>query len=263
MRGGGGGTFGVVVNVHYKLHPVSPVQAIRWEFLGLDYARKNNAKGLDQVVTQFINYWLRQSPTLDNRWGGYFFATGFELLFMGSLDDALSTFLSDFNSWYYTTLSIAKFEEGKWGAFPPWYPGVIKSFNSWYDYKGGKAAYRNPDMTDQTGTAYAAINITALAARLVPQSMVVQKPDQVAAFLLDLIFSGSLGGVNYFLGGAINNVSATATSVHPAMRKAVWSVYTLGTSANQKVRDFLPNSVTGVDFNHHHVLEPDWRNACW
>jgi hypothetical protein len=29
------------------------------------------------------------------------------------------------------------------------------------------------------------------------------------------------------------------------------------------VRDFIPNNVTGISFNHHNRLEPDWRNACW
>ena len=263
MRGGGGGTFGVAVNAHYKLHPVTPVQAFRWGILGLQYVYIHNFAALVQFVTQFVNYWVRKSPTLDNRWGGYFYSTGFELLFMGSLDDANSTFLSDFNSWYYNNLSISNFEVGKWGALPVSYPGVVQSYNSWYDYKGGKGAYGNPNMTDQTGSAYAAINVTSMAARLVPQSIVEQQPDKVTALIMELIYSGSLGGVNYFIGGAINDVSPTATSIHPANRKAIWSLYTIGTSGGQKVRDFLDNNITGVDFNHHYVLEPDWRRACW
>jgi hypothetical protein len=219
-------------------------------------------KGLTQVITQWINFWVRRSPTLDNRWGGYFFQNGVSLLFMGSLEDAKSTFINEFDSWYYNTLNYSNFEVNKWGAYPP--SNVVQSFNSWYDYKGGKAAYNNPTMTDQTGSAYAQVNVTdAIAARLAPQSIVEQQPDKVAAFLMDLIVNGQLPSLNYFLGGVINNVSATATSVHPGMRKAIWSLYPKGVVGHQKLRDFFPNNVTGVDFNHHYVLEPNWRDACW
>lgn len=261
LRGGGGGTFGVAVNAHYKLHPVTPVQRVNWEIGGVDYAYTHNPKGLTQVITQWINFWVRKSPTLDNRWGGFFFQNGASLLFMGSLEDETTSFINEFDSWYYNTLNISNFEVGKWGAFPPSY--YVTSYNSWYDYKGGKSAYKNPNNTDQTGSAYASSNVTNFAARLAPQSIVEQQPDKIAAFLLDLISNGQLPTINYFLGGAINNVSTTATSVHPGMRKAIWSLYTNGVTGHQKVRDFFPNNVTGVDFNHHYVLEPHWTNACW
>jgi hypothetical protein len=75
--------------------------------------------------------------------------------------------------------------------------------------------------------------------------------------------ASQLGFVNYFLGGNINNVSAEDTSVHPALRKAIWSVFTNDMTAAQKIREFVPNTETGVCYNHHNAWEPDWRNACW
>lgn len=114
-------------------------------------------------------------------------------------------------------------------------------------------------MTDPTGDAYKDVN--KLYTRLMPSDYVISKPDEV----LDLFFQTietSFSNLNYFLGGNINT-SDNETSVHPSLRSSIWSVFTSGDLDSEKVRSFIPNNVTGVCYNHHNVLEPDWRNACW
>lgn len=60
----------------------------------------------------------------------------------------------------------------------------------------------------------------------------------------------------------MRDVEDNATSVHPAMRRVIYSLITSG-SSSARVREFLPNAVTGVCFNHHDPAEPDWRAALW
>mmetsp|Transcript_20137 Transcript_20137/g.29687 ORF Transcript_20137/g.29687 Transcript_20137/m.29687 type:complete len:107 (+) Transcript_20137:178-498(+) len=73
-----------------------------------------------------------------------------------------------------------------------------------------------------------------------------------------------LGFVNYFLGGNINSVSDDEAAVNPALRNIVWNLQTTDLDEGQKIREFVPNDVTGVCYNHHHYrLEPDWHNVCW
>jgi hypothetical protein len=72
-----------------------------------------------------------------------------------------------------------------------------------------------------------------------------------------------LGTINYFLGGNINSILATDTAVNPALRKSAWSLFTNALADGDAVREFISNDVTGVCYNPHYGLEPDWRNACW
>ena len=92
---------------------------------------------------------------------------------------------------------------------------------------------------------------------------VVNDPESVENILFELATNGELSDVNYFLGGNINEISINETSVNPALRKAIYSVFANGPLAKEKLRNFIPNNVTGVWYNHHNVLEPDWRNACF
>jgi hypothetical protein len=102
----------------------------------------------------------------------------------------------------------------------------------------------------------------SMSFRLMPKHYVVNKPAETVDLFLDTLES-SLSNPNYFLGGVINEIKTTETAVHPAMRSSLWNVHTNGDFASNRVREFIPNSVTGVCYNHHNVLEPDWRNACW
>lgn len=103
-----------------------------------------------------------------------------------------------------------------------------------------------------------------LSARLMPVNEVRFNSFKVVQlFLNSAILSSSYGLPHYFIGGAINEVLTGKTAIHPAMRSSIYSLHTLGEDASNAVRDFIPNSITGVEYNYHNVIEPDWRNACW
>lgn len=103
-----------------------------------------------------------------------------------------------------------------------------------------------------------------ISVRIMPLNRVISNSFGVMQMLLNQkLVDTSFGLSNYFLGGCINEVDGAATSVHPAMRKSIYSISTKGSEASDIVRDFIPNDITGVDYNYHNVLEPDWRNACW
>ena len=254
LRGGGGGTFGVVTHVQYKLHPVTEIQEINFVLYGFENLKKEEDINLFiTAIIQWIDHWIKESPTLDTRRGGFFSISHAHLLFVGSMEDARATFLDDFEKWVKNEL-VNSNNPALWGAWVD-----TKSHDNWYEYKGGEEAKGNPDATDQTGAAYENINV--MAARLVPEDVVVNRGSDMLEFLLSEDIASNLGYVNYFLGGNINKVGIEETSVHPALRSSIWSLFTVNENANQKVREFLPNDITGVCYNHHNPTEPDWRNV--
>jgi len=137
----------------------------------------------------------------------------------------------------------------------PWWFEVDVS-SSYYDLRGG-ADVADPDETSETGGDW-----SNLGSRLVPRDWVVDEPAAAKALILDLAHQGG-GGSNYFLGGAMADVAADATAVHPAQRSAIWNIMTTNDEAHDLVRAALPNDRTGVCYSHHAQLEPDWRDAAW
>mmetsp|Transcript_335 Transcript_335/g.446 ORF Transcript_335/g.446 Transcript_335/m.446 type:complete len:184 (+) Transcript_335:516-1067(+) len=115
------------------------------------------------------------------------------------------------------------------------------------------------DVTDATGNAYTGVE--NLSARMMPKDLLIEKPTEVKNLLLST--RNNLGTINYFLGGMINEVPEDETSVHPAVRNSAWNLLSIDSDTTLKIRDFVPNDVTGVCYNHHYRLEPDWHNACW
>jgi hypothetical protein len=261
LRGGGGGTFGVVTNVRYMLHPPTPITVLNWNLQGIEYLFENELLDeLQAFVYIWLTYWTEISPTLETRWSGFFGPTGATLYFSGNLEDATASFINDFDDWYSNTLiPNTNFIPGAWGAFPPSSSVEVKS--SWYESKGGASAYSDPDQTDATGDAYNGVEF--IAARLMPLQMVVNEPERVRDAMFDLAITGALGDINYFLGGKINDVDEESMALNPAHRRAIWSVFTNSDEARDRLTSFIPNNVTGVCFNHHSPSEPDWRNACW
>mmetsp|Transcript_18542 Transcript_18542/g.21403 ORF Transcript_18542/g.21403 Transcript_18542/m.21403 type:complete len:684 (-) Transcript_18542:29-2080(-) len=256
MRGGGGGTFGVVTHVHYKVHPVTPIVAVNYFLLGLENLEEDDYPIFGNAIYQWWQFWIKYSPQLDSRWcGGFFGHLYTQLLFCGTLEEAQESFLGTFQFWYNNVLDTSKMVPGVWGSIL-----YTETYNSWYEYRGGADAANNPDATDATGDAYDFI--PDLHARLMPIDVVTSQPDELLLMMLKTVET-SLNNIHYFLGGNINSVPTNETSVHPALRSSVWNVITTGGEVSQMVRDFIPNEVTGVCYNHHNVLEPEWRDACW
>jgi hypothetical protein len=255
LRGGGGGTFGIVTLVQYKVYSATPITALKFKFdvpTVLSYERED-------LIRLWLQYWVSVSPSLEERWSGSFSGGEMFLSFTGTQSDAMESFGTEFMQWYWKVFyPSARETEGLHTDAP-----TMWETPSWYQYKGGEEAYREPLKTIQTGGDYH--DEASIGARLVPLDIALTKPNLLVDLLVDLTKRGTLTGVNYFLGGNINKISANATAVHPAMRKAIYhiGVRDFTGESYKLVRDFLPNNITGASFNHHYVLEPDWRTALW
>jgi len=235
------------------LHPVSEIVQVNFGVYGETLAVLTDYWAYVRSIDQWMDFWIRKSPYIDSRWSGFFGLKAVHLVFAGSLADANSTFLDDFQTWYDVVLDKTRYN-AMWGFYRP----QSSVYTSWYEYKGGSKAAGDPTRTD------AASNIGVnLAGRIMPRSVVIERPDEVKALLLHPDVGPNLLTTNYFLGGKINDVGINETAVHPALRNGIWNIFTYGDRGAQKVREFIPNSVTGVCYNHHYSLEPDWRNACW
>ena len=101
LRGGGGGTFGVVTSVHYKIHEFKN-EVIQVVDLSINANDLNRAL---PAIISFADFFFEKTPDLDNRWGGYWSFTFFNFYFVGSLEDAESTFLDDVQAWKSTLSS--------------------------------------------------------------------------------------------------------------------------------------------------------------
>lgn len=256
LRGGGGGTWGVVTNVKYKLHPVTPVTETYW-FIQ-NYENAPNDESISFTVSTWLKFLIEFSKDLDPRFGGFWNGSGIYLVFAGTREEANAAFLGKFELWYWTKLKPNANFNPSWGWVSP--SAATKTWSSYYDLRGGSDSYNNPLETDATGAAYEGIYISA---RLMPLSKLEDDPEGVFNLLYDLSMNKEIGYVNYLLGGVISDVSEDATSVSPALRNAVWNVFTNTDTGTTKVHKYLPNNITGACFNHHSPVEPDWRNGLW
>lgn len=237
LRGGGGGTFGVVVHTEYKLLPKSKITTLRfWMYDDTEYNR--------DAVQLFLSYWARVTPILDRRVGGAWFrATNFEVYVVGDFDVATDLFFSEFTDWYDNEFIASGFN-GTWR----W-----REFESWYDYMGGEDPYEKEYVPTGQGRR--------ASTRIIPHDMVVSDAPGVIEFLVDLHFEVFWGA--YWLGGAVNDIPAGVHPVHPAMRTVIWAISTTSKTGERRLREYLPNNISGCSFNHQGMSEPGWRSSLW
>ncbi len=131
LRGGGGGTFGVVTHVHYKVHPVTPILQVNFGLYGLENLQDDDIDAAVSIVYQWLQFWIEKSPNLDTNWcGGFFSHTYVHLLYCGSKEQAQLSFLSQFQFWYNFILDKSKTKPGIWGTY---FSTEVKE--NWYEYK--------------------------------------------------------------------------------------------------------------------------------
>ena len=255
LKGGGGGTFGVVTKVHYKLQPKAPFVELTFYFYGQKNAYEDGQSDkFTTAISQWIEFWIEKSPYLDNRWNGIFGPSFCNLYFFGSVEDA--DFINEFHDWYDNVLKIPR-SGSEWGAMRP----IIKEHPSWFFYRGGHGAYRNPFYAAET----LFLDQRNITSRLVPRDYVINKPKEVLDFMMDISHNGTIWTApNFLLGGKINEVSTRDSSVHPILRKSVWSFFMFNPEGQKKLRDHFDKfEESAVLFNLHSVAEQNWTSKQW
>ncbi|ESK88031.1 fad binding domain-containing protein [Moniliophthora roreri MCA 2997] len=192
LRGGGGGTFGVVTSVTYRTHDLVPLAGV---FLLSNFTSSAVAK---EVASEFFRI---QPGLADAGWGGY----------SGISNERLIAFMISPNVSYAdanaTFTPFAEFLQSKSndsGVFTV----PFESFYAWYQ-----------EFFTSNGQVGGNVE---LASRLFSRSLYEAEHDKMADVLLSID-----GGValNHVAGGAVSRADPDSVGVNPAWRDAVAHVY--------------------------------------
>ncbi|KAH9896809.1 FAD-binding domain-containing protein [Cubamyces lactineus] len=262
LRGGGGGTFGVVTSVTYKTYPIVPTVSASL-VASANTTQSTLSGSLADAFTEFV----RITPALtDAGWGGYVtYGPGtqggltYELVAIApnlSWEEANATIVPYFDYVHAlaenstgsgtteTQLTVSVAETTLYPSFLSWYTANIPA----------------------TGLVGSNLN---LGSWLLPRDLVETDHKRVAETL------STVPGLSFefVAGGAVSRTNASSTGLNPAWRKAL--VHTIfgvawadGTSAAEigeiqdtlkatsaKVRALAPDS--GAYFNEASMFEPD------
>ncbi|KIK55609.1 hypothetical protein GYMLUDRAFT_175341 [Collybiopsis luxurians FD-317 M1] len=193
LRGGGGGTYGVLTSVTYNTHPQESVILI-----AVEIANFTTPTQAQSIVSEFI----RLSPSLsDLGWGGYAFISPQSFLFAG---------LAPNTSWADANATVKPFFDFVANATSG--SAILDTipFDTFY------SVYTSLLSTNASGTDGIGSN-NELASRLIPRDLVEKDYDRVSETLLSLNSS-----LLYHLvaGGAVSKVDPDSTGLNPAWRKA-------------------------------------------
>jgi hypothetical protein len=213
LRGGGGGTYAVVISTTYRTHQKFPLTSV------IFFANFTSATTAKSVVTEYV----KMHPALaDAGWGGYSFLSTDSL---GFLYVAPNISLAEANTTIQPFVNFAVNATG--AALPQLTP--YDSFYSWY-----AASF---PMTGQVGT-----NVE-LGSRLLPRDEAVNNAANVADIMLSVQGGVALKYVlssqictshidsdimirrSFVGGGAVSKVDPDAMGLHPDWRKALALVY--------------------------------------
>ncbi|CAF0756108.1 unnamed protein product [Didymodactylos carnosus] len=250
LRGGGGGTFGILISATYRTF-ASPT--ITFGFYSVN---SENETMYNNFITDFIRY----HTTLDALgWAGYFYMTdtNIEIAYFlpnGNVSSANTTFTQLLSK--HTEMNITE---------------NIVPFTSFYEFFHYIIEPANP-----TGS-----NVL-LGSRLIPELLIHNNPDQVAQTLINIKGRMAMKSVligHLVAGGQVanGNINDQNTSVNPAWRNALFHIVyariwdDISSMDEQKrvandvtgrveaMRQLTPNS--GCYLNEADPNEPNWQDA--
>lgn len=190
---GGGGAFGVVTSVTYRIHPRLPNTGI---FIVANFTSPAVAQ---QVTTEFI----RLHPTLsDMQWGGYssFTNSGFQFFWIApNVNEAkaqdniapLTNFLANVTGGQFINATLP-----------------FDSFHDWLDFTFRQAG-------SQVGVGL------EISSRLLSKESALSRPEEIAKTVLSLPGGASFNSV---AGGAASRIDPDSSAFNPAWRKAITEV---------------------------------------
>ncbi|XP_024541102.1 uncharacterized FAD-linked oxidoreductase ARB_02478 [Selaginella moellendorffii] len=255
LRGGGGGTFGVVVSATYRTFPA--FSRVIGTFVSIIPA---NAPSLLEVTRHFIEI---QGALSDENWAGYFEIRR-ERLFFGYLipngeasqvNETLGGFLSYVRQQQGLTIQVANVKE-----FP--------SFLVWR--QAASCAFFGAQCVESTG------HNLQIASRLIPRETMEKSPMELAQALVNVLDNGIGRIIGCFVAGG-KVAEEQDNAVNPVWRKALWQLvlptsWLEGTSlmeqdvktkalthANSLLRDLTQES--GAYLNEADFNEPNWQES--
>ncbi|KAH7909424.1 hypothetical protein BJ138DRAFT_1155354 [Hygrophoropsis aurantiaca] len=245
LRGGGGGTFGILTSVTYRTYPVLPVQAAL-------FAVNVSTPG---VMQDFFAEFLRLHPTFsDAGWGGYGNSYSNQLSFIYLKPNATE---AQANETFGPLLSFTQNLTSQ-GVSAVWKP---THFDSWYEMY----------LKFFSGVGQVGTNLM-LGSRLIPRDTLANHSKE----LTEIVLPNGLTW-NSVAGGQVSKIDPDSVGVNPAWRKAVLHItfgvgWDFGATAQainaqieilkaeeKKLHDLTPKS--GAYFNEASLFEENWQYA--
>ncbi|KIJ13630.1 hypothetical protein PAXINDRAFT_80827 [Paxillus involutus ATCC 200175] len=245
LRGGGGGTYGIVTSVTYRTYPSIPLQLYEFQ------ANSTNSSAMLQLVGEL----LRSQPQFtDDGWSGYGSISNQTLSFGYMAPNMTNeTATATTQAWTNYALSLEP-----WGVTSG---TVMYSYPSFYDL------YEPLFSTGPSG----GVNLM-FSSRLLSRDTVANKYKEVAQVLIDC---GAT--FNMIAGGKVNQIDPDSAGLNPAWRNAVvetvcgfsWQDGTSTTEIQELIDrfrgriktmyDLTPND--GAYFNEASLFEINWQET--
>ncbi|KAH0835525.1 hypothetical protein J3R83DRAFT_9214 [Lanmaoa asiatica] len=246
LRGGGGGTYGIVTSVTYHTYPIVPVQA--WAY----QANITNSSVLPELVEGLLRY---QTQFTDDGWGGYGWISSQRVEFTYFAPNMTNeTVTTATQAWRNFTQSLASY-------------GVVSADTTTYHSSWFYLLHR----TLVGGWLPEGASVL-ISSRLLSRDTVANNYTRVAQVLIDCNASFTT-----VAGGRVSQFGADSAGLNPAWRNAVvqtfcgisWDEESSSTQIKgmiQQLRgwikamyDVTPND--GAYFNEASPFEIDWQNT--